>query len=465
MAGKVLRKAAAVAALGLAACGGGGGGGGGGGYSAPPTYTIGGAVTGLAAGESVTLANGSDSVTVSGNTTFVFATAVQQSGSYSVTVKTQPVAQNCVVSSGSGSGVMANVTAVAIACTNLAQFAYVVNNGDDTVSQFSIDGATGLLVPQTVASVKTGNSPQSVTVDPSHHYVYITNLTDNTISQYVIQSDGTLAPNTPATVATGLGPWAVTLSPSGNWAYVVNSTDNTISQFSVSPSGTLVATAIAPIAAGPEPWNLTLSPDGKYAYVSDHGTGAPAAGMSISQYSIDASSGALSVLTPSSIFSESTYPAGIAVDANSAFAYVANITGDTLAQYAIGADGTLSKLAPVTVAAGTEPAYVAIDPSNQYVYAANFTIDVNPGMAGTVSQYTLGTSGQLTPMATPAVAAGVGPAWMAFDSFGHYLYVTNVGNGTLPGTVSEYSIGTGGALTLIGTIAAGKSTFMIATTY
>jgi hypothetical protein len=55
--------------------------------------------------------------------------------------------------------------------------------------------------------------------------------------------------------------------------------------------------------------------------------------------------------------------------------------------------------------------------------------------------------------------------WFAAAAFGHYAYVANLGDGTTPGTVSEYAIGTGGALTLIGTITAGPSTFGIATTY
>ena len=71
-----------------------------------------------------------------------------------------------------------------------AAIRYVVNNGSDTVSQYAID-ASGVLSPLGAATVATGNSPQSITVDPSHKYVYVTNLTDNTISQYVIQSDGT----------------------------------------------------------------------------------------------------------------------------------------------------------------------------------------------------------------------------------------------------------------------------------
>jgi 6-phosphogluconolactonase (cycloisomerase 2 family) len=153
---------------------------------------------------------------------------------------------------------MANVTTVAVVCTNRPQYAYVVNNGGNTVSQFAID-ASGILSPLSVPTVATGNAPQSITVDPSSKYAYVTNLANNTISQYVIQGDGTLAPNTPATIATGHAPWALAISPSGSWAYVANSADNTISQFSISASGALVATSIAPVATGVEPWNVTLS--------------------------------------------------------------------------------------------------------------------------------------------------------------------------------------------------------------
>ncbi len=444
----------------LAACGGGGGGGG---TPMPQTYTIGGAVSGLATGESVTLAdNGTDTVVVSGDTTFVFPTKVAQSGSYAVTVMTQPAAQNCTVSAGSGSGLTGNVTTVAVACTNLPQYAYVVNNGDNTVSQYAID-ASGILSPLSVATIATGNSPQSVTVDPANKFVYVTNLADNTISQYVIQSDGTLAPNTPATVATGHGPWAVTISPSGAWAYVANSADNTISQFSISSAGALVATAIAPVATGIEPWNITLSPNGKYVYVANHGNVAPG-GMTISQYAVDATTGALTPLNPATLPTAFPYPGGITVDPTSSYAYLSNINGKTVSEYGIGANGTLSSLNPASVAAGTEPVYLAFDPTGKYAYEANYTVDFSAAQ-GTVSQYAVGSGGQLTPLAPAAVLAGTGPGWIAFDPFGKYAYVVNLGNGTLPGTVSEYAIGTDGSLTLIGTATAGLNAFMIATAY
>jgi cytochrome P450 len=57
-------------------------------------------------------------------------------------------------------------------------------------------------------------------------------------------------------------------------------------------------------------------------------------------------------------------------------------------------------------------------------------------VAGTVSQYAVGTAGQLTPLMPATITAGIGPGWIAFDPFGKYAYVVNLGNGTLPGTVS-----------------------------
>jgi 6-phosphogluconolactonase (cycloisomerase 2 family) len=442
--------------LGLSGCGGGGG------TLAPQTFSIGGAVSGLASGESVTLANGTDSLVVTGNSTFVFPTKVVQNGSYAVTVTAQPAGQACAVSAGSGSGVMADVTAVAVACANLAQTAYVVNNGNNTVSQYAID-ASGILSPLNVATVATGNSPQSITVDPSHKYVYVTNLTDDTVSQYVIQSDGALAPNTPATVATGHGPWALAVNPSGAWAYVVNSADGTISQFSVNSSGALVATTVAPVATGTEPWNIALSPNGKFAYVSNHGNAAPG-GMTLSQYAVDAGTGAITPLNPATLASAFPYPGGITVDPTSSYAYVSNINGNTLSEYGIAASGTLSSLNPASVRTGTEPVFLAFDPTGKYAYEANYTVDVSAAQ-GTVSQYTVGNGGQLTPLAPATVLAGTGPGWIAFDPFGKYAYVVNLGNGTQPGSVSEYAIGTDGALALIGTVAAGPKAFMIATSY
>jgi hypothetical protein len=74
--------------LGLAGCGGG---------------EIGGTVSGLGSGLSVTLTNnGSDALTVSRNGSFTFADTVAANGAYAVAVRTHPVGQQCSVAAGSG---------------------------------------------------------------------------------------------------------------------------------------------------------------------------------------------------------------------------------------------------------------------------------------------------------------------------------------------------------------------------
>jgi len=128
----------ALLASGLAACsglkngtgfgggnggGGNGGGGNGGGGGNTGTFTIGGTVSGLQGTGLVltnTLTSGTDTLTITpGGATvaFTFKTTVAASGTYNVTVTTQPSnpAQTCSVTNGSGTAT-ANVTNVQVSC-------------------------------------------------------------------------------------------------------------------------------------------------------------------------------------------------------------------------------------------------------------------------------------------------------------------------------------------------------------
>jgi hypothetical protein len=107
---------ALIATLVLSACGGGGGGG-----STPPpalTYTIGGTLSGLDAGQSVVLQNnGGDDLPLSANGTFTFSGAINDGSAFSVTVLTQPAGQTCNVGNGAGSVNGSNVTNVSVTCS------------------------------------------------------------------------------------------------------------------------------------------------------------------------------------------------------------------------------------------------------------------------------------------------------------------------------------------------------------
>jgi sugar lactone lactonase YvrE len=79
-------------------------------------YSIGGTVTGLASGASLTLTdNGGDALTVSASGTFSFATSLQRGAAYTVAIKSAPPLQTCTVSAGSGT-VATTVTSVEVAC-------------------------------------------------------------------------------------------------------------------------------------------------------------------------------------------------------------------------------------------------------------------------------------------------------------------------------------------------------------
>jgi uncharacterized repeat protein (TIGR03803 family) len=84
------------------------------------TYTIGGSVAGLAAGQQLGLRdNGADALSISDNGKFTFATPVAFDGSYSVTVGTQPEGVICTVSNLSGAGVVANIGNILVNCSSI----------------------------------------------------------------------------------------------------------------------------------------------------------------------------------------------------------------------------------------------------------------------------------------------------------------------------------------------------------
>jgi len=85
-------------------------------FAPPPTYTIGGTISGLS-GTVVLQNNSGDDLSRTTNGSFTFNTGVASGGAYSVTVLTQPAGQSCSVSDGSGT-VSGNVTNVTVTCSN-----------------------------------------------------------------------------------------------------------------------------------------------------------------------------------------------------------------------------------------------------------------------------------------------------------------------------------------------------------
>ena len=122
------------------------------------TYAIGGTVSGLGAGQQVTLKNNAAApLTVTANGAFNFSIPVAYNGSYAVTVDAQPTGQTCTVTSGSGSSVTASVSSVSVTCSSIT---YAVGG---TVS--------GLGVGKQVTHKNNAADPIAVTANGAFNFV------------------------------------------------------------------------------------------------------------------------------------------------------------------------------------------------------------------------------------------------------------------------------------------------------
>ena len=102
--------------------------------------------------------------------------------------------------------------AVALVTSLQAQFAYVANSGDNTISAYSI-GSNGALTPVPGSPFAGGDVPRSVTVDPTGQFAYVANSLRNTISGYSIdRKTGALTPVPDSPFETGSIPWSVAIA-------------------------------------------------------------------------------------------------------------------------------------------------------------------------------------------------------------------------------------------------------------
>ncbi len=338
------------------------------------------------------------------------------------------------------------LVAASVSCLALALFAWPVAAGaagsvyviDGAVSQYAI-GAGGLLSPLTPASVAAGSSPSGVAVTHDGRSAYVTNVASATVSQYSIDPlTGALSPKTPASVAAGSSPSGVAVTHDGRSAYVVNDPgiqlNGTVSQYSIDPlTGALSPKTPASVPTGRAPQGVAVTPDGKSVYVTN------TAASTVSQYSIDQVSGALSPKAPASVVAGSV-PLAVAVTPDGKSAYVSNFGGDTLSQYSIDSlSGALSPKTPASVPGGSFPLAVAVTPDGKSAYVTNPCPICHVG-GGDVSQYSIDpATGALSPKAPASVATGRDLAGIAVSPDGASAYVSStiLGDG---GIVLQYDI-------------------------
>ncbi|MDH4286459.1 MAG: lactonase family protein, partial [Gallionella sp.] len=459
------------------------------------TYTIGGTITGAANGIGPTLQNNLGdnlfipAITTTG-TAFTFSTPIADGANYSVTqrIRARAPSQNCnIIPNGSGTVSGANVTNVSITCvlsTVVPKFAYVANSTvtpdgqADTISSYTI-AADGQLVAASTPTTATGDAPFDVAVEPTGQFAYVANSKSDSISAYsinsasgalvVIDADGA-AGGVQASIATGDNPTSIAIHPSGKFAYAVNqgngsTTGNTISAYSIDiTSGALsaidadgaTAGTQSSIATGAFPYAVTVDPFGKFVYVANY------TGGTISGYTINPTTGALTSV--GTAVAAGTGPSSIVTDPTGKCALVTNNTSNNVMSYTINqTTGVLTSASTVAGAAGSAPRSVAVDPNTGlYAYVAN------AGLAS-VSAYSVNpTTCVIAPIDTDtavgvqtSIAAGSVPLSINVDPSGQFVYVANL----FSNNISIYNIAGGsGALTLVQTLSTGSGPVAVTTT-
>jgi YVTN family beta-propeller protein len=257
----------------------------------------------------------------------------------------------------------------------------------------------------------------------------------------------------------------------------VNALTAQISASDIAAAGTAVVTVFNPAPGGGssnsltftittgavDPQSIAVDPAGKFAYAVNGGCNG-GVGAYVSMYTINPTTGALaSIGPPVWTLDGGDYPGSVTVAPSGKFVYVTN-SGDvwdpdygSVAMYTV--DTTTGALTSTGAINGNcpglcFPAAVVVDPSGKFAYVASG----GGGFPYNVEMYTINaTSGALTSIGS--IAAGTDPVAVAVDPAGKFAYVTDSGSND----VSMYSIdATTGALESIGTIAAGTDPVSIA---
>jgi 6-phosphogluconolactonase (cycloisomerase 2 family) len=137
-------------------------------------------------------------------------------------------------------------------------------------------------------------------------------------------------------------------------------------------------------------------------------------------------------------------PVTYAYAATAGFNYTA--TG-AVTQFKVASNGTLSPLSPEALTSYSVFTTVALDPSGRYLYAG---VMYYGDVAG-IRQFVVGSDGTIVPNSIPEVSADAYPVAITFTPNGQFAMVTN---GL---TLSSYSIGPAGTLTLIGKVSTGEN--------
>jgi 6-phosphogluconolactonase (cycloisomerase 2 family) len=292
--------------------------------------------------------------------------------------------------------------------------------------------------PATVSAGATANASVVYAAEAAPvaqgRFLYSTNFADGTVAAFKIDS-GSGALTLLGTVlavpggSPAAGTWGIAVHPSNRFLYVVfrsGTLTPTLFGYSIGATGALTPTAqgSVPLTGGLE--MIGIAPGGDFLYLTDFDNGR------IFQFSVNASDGSVTALSPPTISTLGTGPIGIRVDPSSSFVYVADQCGidpsngcGQIEAFRKGATGALSSIGVVDSlgpGGGGSPSLLTIDAAGKYVYAA----DAFLGHGGeVVTQFSIGATGALTFVAAVPLQNNVRPFDFALAPDGASAFATS----------------------------------------
>ena len=298
---------------------------------------------------------------------------------------------------------------------------------------FREDPNSGVLTQLTGSPVTAGLAVQALAMHPSGKFLYTANSGEGTVSLYTIASNGALTEVTPRTTV-GVSPNLLAIDSAGAFLYVANSGTFNISVFSISASNGALTPVGSPFPIGTSAINMAISPSGSVLYVA--GGASPNAPGIIEAFSM--AQGLPTLIDQP--FSTGTNPYGLAIAPGGGFLYTGNNVDNSISEFSIGSDGSLSQLSSSPF--GTQssvPLALQIDKSGKYLYVAN-------NGSGNVTGYSIGSDGSLVLLPSSPFGTAANPSSLATDAGGKYLFV---GNQKSP-VIQSFSLDSGtGALTSV----------------
>jgi 6-phosphogluconolactonase len=292
--------------------------------------------------------------------------------------------------------------------------AYAVNRSDGSLTLLNQQDAQG-------------KNPVYVSLTPKQNYLLAANYGSGSVASFPVAKDGSLLPAVsvqqsagpagaarPEAAAVGSfaasdhnGPHAhmVASDPSGKFVFSTDLGLDRIYQWRFDQdNGSLTPNTPAFIeasSAGAGPRHFVFHPNGKYVYLINEEA------STLTLYHFDQVSGTLQERqTISSLpqnYQGTSFASGLALSHDGRFLYAANRLHNSIAQFAVGAQGKLSWVGE-TWTRGDYPRGIVIEPQGRYIYALNqrsdnitqFAIDKHSGKLEFIDRYTgLGSPSQM----------------------------------------------------------------------